>query len=210
MEADDDDTSDFNRLQCYILSKSRNQTSWHAARQEWQLQNIYEEPSNCICGHRIVQNCVLENRFTRFEAIVGNCCVKQFEREDMEVEDGVYASLRRLTDDPEHTTANAALLNHAFTLGILSQSDADFYTTITTGKGARKHFDPSHPQRSAAKIEIRYKKNRLILMGFMKNRPKCHCNVPARPCCTREGKFFFGCVNFNTSAWCRFYSAHNE
>jgi hypothetical protein len=131
-----------------IICKNSQSKKWEEAKDEWVLSNIFEKWTECICGHPILENCEIINLKTDETVIVGNCCIRQFDREDLQVKDRVYDSLKRLREDPKGATANTALLCKAVDIGVLTESDSDFYFEMTTGKGARKHFDPNHDEFS--------------------------------------------------------------
>lgn len=60
-------------------SVSRN---FHLAKLEWKHVETYfpedGEFGTCICGHLIIEHCVIRNIHNGISLIVGNCCVKKF------------------------------------------------------------------------------------------------------------------------------------
>ena len=56
--------------------------AWEEARREWELFHVYEkyesDPDYCLCGHPILEICVLRNKRNRNTAVVGNVCVRKF------------------------------------------------------------------------------------------------------------------------------------
>ena len=77
---------------------------WEEARLEWELFDVYEETSmtHCLCGHEIIERCVLRNRITDCLALVGNSCVKQF-MSDLVADiptNAIFASIKRVRKKP--------------------------------------------------------------------------------------------------------------
>ena len=75
--------------------------------------------------------------------------------------------------NPSGSTATPALVNLAVILRVISEKDGDFYEKITSGSGARIHFDRFNKKFSSKKYIIRRKINNLIKWGFAPNRPRC-------------------------------------
>jgi len=53
--------------------------NYQDAIQEW----IYvgdgdNHPNTCICGHPIIQNCLVDNKLNGNRLTIGNCCIKKF------------------------------------------------------------------------------------------------------------------------------------
>jgi hypothetical protein len=74
-----DDSFVPNRLREAVIALSVADT-WHEAKHGWKLVSIFftEVPGTCLCGHPILENCVLYNRENGRETIVGNVCVARF------------------------------------------------------------------------------------------------------------------------------------
>lgn len=63
-----------------ILALNESQ-DWHEAKWECKMeayQKLEKEWSNCICGHRIKEICIIRNQLNGNEAQVGNCCLTKF------------------------------------------------------------------------------------------------------------------------------------
>ena len=86
-----------------MLSTSSSSV-WEEARLEWELFDVYEDANmtHCLCGHEIMERCVLRNRITECDALVGNSCVKQF-MSDLVVDiptNAIFASIKRVKKSP--------------------------------------------------------------------------------------------------------------
>ena len=66
-----------------IRKRSFDKTApWHAIRSEWVYIASYQNQKNyCLCGHFIVENCLIQNVLTKSICIIGNVCVRQFNHE---------------------------------------------------------------------------------------------------------------------------------
>lgn len=196
--------SDQRALKEAVLEASVAKT-WRKACQEWQLESIFSEPSQCVCGHFIVDNCIIENIHNGETMIVGNVCVRHFDNPDLRVPKSAYASLKNIEKAPEACTANAALLDLAVKLNIIEQSQMDFYEKITSGFGCKKHYDKDHEHFSLRKYIFRRMINNLIKLGCRANRPRCKtCDEFMMPKRRRDcknanndyGYFYVCCGNF--------------
>ncbi len=101
----------FEQLKTEIIDRSAAKT-WEAARQEWDLRDIYldEHPERCLCGHYpIHEMCVIQNAKTGNIATVGNCCVNNFLGL---CTDGLFPGLRRIKGDAEKSMSRE-LVEHA-------------------------------------------------------------------------------------------------
>jgi hypothetical protein len=70
----------FQKFTAAILALS-NAKEWLEAKPEWELYIVYNDGSDrsCECGHQpIHQICVIQNRYNKNEAEVGNVCVHNF------------------------------------------------------------------------------------------------------------------------------------
>jgi len=161
--------SDQSLLRKIVLQNSVSK-SWNEARFEWELESIFVEESACICNHFIMENCVIMNQQNYKELIVGNVCVQQFGRPDLIVSKAAFSSLRKLRRAPEKHVANGELLDIAMKLGVLSREDVCFYEDITTGRGARSHFDTLSDHFSQKKYNCRKRINEQIVSKFSKAR----------------------------------------
>lgn len=140
------------RLREAILVESESK-NWMTAKKEWSLVLIFDEKSHCVCGHHIVQNCVIHNDINGKELIVGNVCVNQFNETKLEAEDSAYASLARMKK-AGHAKANKALLELAHRTHVITESEVSRYVKLTTGKGAKNRFDPSHAWYKVEYVEF--------------------------------------------------------
>ncbi|MCK4928361.1 MAG: hypothetical protein KAR76_01375 [Methanosarcinales archaeon] len=60
-----------------LLEASQNK-KYSEAIKEWTFYgNTFEEKSNCICGHPIIENCVIHNTWNKATLICGNCCINK-------------------------------------------------------------------------------------------------------------------------------------
>lgn len=160
---------------------------WESAKTEWELMSIYDKVNECICTHRIVENCVIRNRNNAKELIVGNVCVNQFKEAKLSVPKLCRTSLKKLQlrrRNPEtHNIpkANRALIEVAVRLKILSENEGKFYNKAPT---------------NSKKMEFRRKINYLIMLGFRDKRPECHCGELAKPRQNSGTKeFFYSCYD---------------
>lgn len=66
-----------------IFENSCEKVDYFLAIQEWKYYGeVFEEDSNCICGHPIINNCIIHNIKNNKILITGNCCINNigFER----------------------------------------------------------------------------------------------------------------------------------
>jgi hypothetical protein len=86
-----------------MLGKSRA-SSWDEARLEWSFHEAYMNatPTHCLCGHGILERCVLHNASTNCFVLVGSRCVREFMHELCQVVPvgAIFASIRRVRADP--------------------------------------------------------------------------------------------------------------
>jgi hypothetical protein len=57
------------------LSISKN---WDDAKREWSIKEVFIQNNNCLCGHEIKENILIENKLNGNKAIIGNCCINKF------------------------------------------------------------------------------------------------------------------------------------
>ena len=61
-----------------ILDNSLSNNDYSKAIKEWAFYGeVFEEVSNCICGHYIRDNCVIRNRINDRTLVTGNCCIRK-------------------------------------------------------------------------------------------------------------------------------------
>lgn len=195
--------SDQNLLREIVLENSQSNI-WYEARQEWQLISIYYEPdSRCICKHVITENCVIMNKFTKAELVVGNVCIEQFEDPKLSVGKEAMKSLRAIYLDPSHSRANSYLLDIAHRLTIIGSQDYKLYRQITKGPGAITRFNRNHRKFSLIDFIARRRINTQIKMAFNAKRPRCStCNkfmLPRRRTDNKDRNddtgYFYVCCN---------------
>jgi hypothetical protein len=174
--------SDQRQLRKVVVENSEAET-WSEAKKEWSLLTIYDEENNCVCGHRIVENCVIRNSHNGNELVVGNVCVNLFGEEALTVDPRARASLTRLggAEGASSGRASKELLAVALRLSIISQAEHVWYGKNAHGNGARTRFDEAHAHYDEGKHAIRTKINRLIVHGFSARRPRCACGKFAKP-----------------------------
>jgi len=188
--------SDQNVLRAVIIKNSQS-TTWDLAKTEWALQTIFDEQSHCICGQSIMENCVIYNPNTCKTLIVGNVCINKFEEEAINVDDRCRESLKRLTGDPLDCSMNRYLVDLAFKLNILSKREKDWYLDQTKGRQSRNRFNHEHVHFDQGAYDKRKKYNQLVLYGFKKDRPRCHCDSLCKPRQnSNNGSYFYGCCNY--------------
>jgi hypothetical protein len=136
--------------------------TWPEAKEEWQLATVYftetGQYSICLCGHSIRECCLLVNRHSGREALVGNCCVKKFL--DLYTE-AVFTGLKRIAEDPTKAL-NPATIKFARSRGWLTAWECKFL--IDT---ARKQ------QLSPRQREIRTEINHKVL-AEVAGEDRCH------------------------------------
>lgn len=191
------ENSDQKRLRRKVIENSFAD-DWESAKTEWELISIYDKDNECICRHKIVENCVIRNRNNANELIVGNVCVNQFKEAELSVPHSCRRSLKQLQlrrrnpdvpkanrANPDVPKANRALIDVAVRLKILSENEGKWYGKAATNSSMREK-----------KMEFRRKINSLILMGFTDERPECHCGELAKPRQNSSTKeFFYSCYH---------------
>lgn len=113
----------FERLKAHILPLSRSQ-DFSEARKEWSLVGveISEEFDSCPCGQEIKEHCYIENKLTGQRTYVGNVCINRF----IGIDTGnLFDGLKRIANDSK-ANANEDLINHAFKLGYIFDSEYGF------------------------------------------------------------------------------------
>lgn len=62
-----------------VLVAASVASNYDDAIKEWVYQgDVRDRPGFCICTHPIVRNCIVRNKHTGEELIIGNCCIKKF------------------------------------------------------------------------------------------------------------------------------------
>ena len=115
--------SNFESLKAHILALSESDT-FSTAKGEWKLVGVQinEDFDNCPCGQRIKELCFIRNQLNGRDTYVGNVCVNQF----IGIETGsLFDGLRRIALD-HSANANQDLINHAYGLGYIHESEYKF------------------------------------------------------------------------------------
>lgn len=115
--------SSFERLKTHILSLSKSD-AFSVAKAEWKLVGVQinYDFDNCPCGQRIKELCFIQNQSNGKKTYVGNVCVNQF----IGIETGgLFDGLRRIALDYS-ANANQDLINHAYNLGYIHESEYNF------------------------------------------------------------------------------------
>src|SRR5512135_3283958 len=116
-----------------ILARSFAQT-WAGAKLEWELAEVSKAgpPEVCLCGHfPIIELCLIVNKVTKHEAIVGNCCARKFLGLPA---DKIAAALERVRKDPRRSL-NAEAIPYAFKMGWLTEWERRYYLDIMGKRG---------------------------------------------------------------------------
>jgi hypothetical protein len=193
------ETSNFETLKATVIENSQS-NEWETARLEWKLLTIYDAPNQtCCCGHYpITENCVIVNEINGKTLIVGNVCVNKFEQERLTVPTTCRTSLKKVCDDTENSNANPDLLKVAARLKIISKKERTWYNRHTHGPGSRNRFNPDHDEYDQFAVRKRERINILIKYGFRQSRPKCRCNVLAKPRMSgHDHSVFYSCYRWN-------------
>jgi len=126
------------------LSEANN---FNMAVLEWELVTIFEEENNCICGHPIIENCEIQNKFNGNIAIVGNCCINKFVKNINS--SNPFNSGKRLIKDNTRS-ANSSLLDLMHKNKIINAWELFFYKDILGKRNLS-------PKQQAKKIQINNK-----------------------------------------------------
>ncbi len=104
-----------------------NSDSWHDAKREWCLVDVYrtQSPGECLCGHSpIKEHCIIANHENGNEVVVGNTCVKQFLGFDS---DSLFQAIERVSKDVRHSF-NQRAVDFFYRKDWLSKWERDFYS----------------------------------------------------------------------------------
>lgn len=155
------ESSDQQLLQRIVIENSEA-GDWIEAKKEWKLVSIYDKPYQCICKHKILENCIIRNKNNNNELIVGNVCVNHFKEDDLLVPKSSRTSLKRLYGNPKNAKSNKALIDVAIRLKILTINEGKKYSNLKTG---------ARSDRYQQNVDFKQKINKLIMLGFTANRP---------------------------------------
>lgn len=125
-------------LPAKIIGLSQAST-WKEAIREWKLVEIEllepGESKTCLCGHKPIRElCHIKNTKNGMAAIIGNHCIERFADDELEDADfesvpRIFQASQRLLINPK-ASANDALINHAFNVGVLTEREKTFYLDI--------------------------------------------------------------------------------
>lgn len=105
---------------------ANSESKWFlSALREWEHVETYpvEEGGTCICGHFIIDHCVMRNRLNGKTLIVGNCCVKKFTGINKSKH---FDAIRRVRKDITKPF-NPACLHEALNNRIINEDEYRFY-----------------------------------------------------------------------------------
>lgn len=196
---------------------------------EWNIANIisYKEPVKCICGVRINERIIIENKHTKHKVRIGNVCVSNFIlNNDL---NNISVNINQIRDDITSGVLNKQVLDLAFKKNLITKSDYKLYKSITTGYGARKHYDSGNGKFSRKKWILRALINGRIILNFMDDDISdngqqsnkccsiCRAKLIIKSCRidtvlhkldknTRCYPFFYACSNIN----CRYTKSIND
>lgn len=109
----------FNTIMRYSFGNN-----WDDAKKEWIVNNIdrNEEGTNCICGHYPIKETIeIFNIRTMVKMIVGNCCIKKFDK--YEGYEKVFQALRR-------GKVNRMIINFAYQHEIINAWEYNFLCDV--------------------------------------------------------------------------------
>lgn len=157
----------FQDLITEIVSCSKSQT-WNIAVMEWDWIDSYLIPFDqaldfCLCGHLIRECCIIRNRYTGNERIVGNCCVNKFMKTESDL---VFQCIHRLRADITNSL-NPATIEYAYRKCAISPWEYKFYYDIM-----RKR------KLSYKQSQIKIRINDTVLKMF--NRASLKCKIEAK------------------------------
>jgi len=105
------------------LSEANN---WNDAFKEWSLSHIYLQENFCLCGHSILENCVLINNINKNTAVVGNVCVNKFLEIDS---NSLFVGLKRILRSISKSVSKK-LIKFCFDKDIINFWEYKFYLDI--------------------------------------------------------------------------------
>lgn len=191
-----EESSDQEQLKENVIKHSVSK-KWEKAKKEWNLITIYDQEGNCLCGHSIMENCVIRNKINRNQLVIGNVCINHFKEEHLSVSRSCRTSLKKILQKRTSANANKALLLLCQRLEILSKFEVTTYLSHTTGPGSRNRFKYGSDEYDIEAVKYREKVNALISLGFTPNRPKCYCKNYAKPRQnSKKLSYFYSCANF--------------
>lgn len=102
------------------------------AIKEWEWTETYliepdEDPETCLCGHYPIRECcVITNKITGEEVIVGNCCINRIVKTESDL---IFQALKRVKKDVTKSF-NFAVIEYAYRKHIINEWEYEFYESI--------------------------------------------------------------------------------
>lgn len=109
-----------------ILARSRSQ-EWHVARTEWVFRYMYKKRAGtCVCTHHPISvHCVISNKKTGQGLVIGNRCVKNFDRKIWSIVEAVKRMYKCSTARP-----SVKLIKYAAADGVINDWERNFLLDI--------------------------------------------------------------------------------
>ena len=102
------------------------------AIKEWEWTDTYliepdEDPETCLCGHYPIRECcIITNKITGEEVIVGNCCINRIVETESDL---IFQALKRVKKDATKSF-NFAVIEYAYRKHIINTWEYEFYKNI--------------------------------------------------------------------------------
>src|ERR1019366_5866099 len=92
---------------------------------------LYKKPGGkCICGQRIAEHCVLENKLNHKSVTVGNICVRHFDPKLHVLTTALFRGVERIEEDPAKAKLSVGAVDLAMSRGILTDDNVRFYKDV--------------------------------------------------------------------------------
>lgn len=201
----EDSVHDRKALMAAVLERSQEQNDWNEARREWDLIYVYQQPGHCVCGHYIVDRCVIRNRLTNQQLIVGNVCVNNFNTAKLRVTKKVFQSLKKLYEGHKTFAVCTDLIDLARHNHILDSETAAEYVASSYGLGSRAQCNTASAQFNYSSYHLRVDINGLLALSYKPGKPQCNCGLDARIRLNMmTGVLFWTCPFVGTKHDCKF------
>jgi hypothetical protein len=107
------------------ITKLSHSDDWKAVTQEWYFSYSWHEyEGKCLCTHTpIYEHCLIKNKVTNNEAVVGNYCVENFMEMDIVP---IVFGMDKIIDDPTKGISSKALIGWLSDQGWLTPSEVAF------------------------------------------------------------------------------------
>jgi len=183
-----------------IITGFSQESDYEKAKSQWQICNVkinnddrsnsttisdMVEKTYCICGRPIKELITIVNINNGTEIRVGSTCQDEFMADKLA---GIlFRNYKQLITNYSDCGLNHKMLEIAQYNNIITEQEAKFYLEITTGKGARNHYDPKNTKFSIKKWIIRACINGKILINLQQQQrndfggnevPTCTCQLP--------------------------------